>query len=246
MDIVLFFLLSLVPAFLLFLYISKNGSKREGFGTLCKKAFLSGVLSIFSVLLCSGALHILFGHLVDKEAHPFLFEFLNDVIATAFAEELCKYLHCRFFIEKQAKDASALEVVSYMTLVALGFEVMECIPYAIGASPILMLVRGVTLMHATYGFMIGRLMAKGRKKGTRAYDYLAVFITTVLHGAYDLFLSPWLTEAYDWTAFIPVSLAFLSIVEVVILFFYYRKHKNEEEYNTPILSLPAETQETVG
>ena len=65
------------------------------------------------------------------------------------------------------RPSSWLEVTVFMTLSGLGFEVIEAIPYAISSGAAPMLVRGVTMMHAAFGFVTGYFYGKGLHTGKK-------------------------------------------------------------------------------
>ena len=83
----------------------------------------------------------------------------------ALAEEVMKFLAMKRVIKD--RPSSWLEVTVFMTLSGLGFEVIEAIPYAIGSGAAPMLVRGVTMMHAAFGFVTGYFYGKGLQTGNK-------------------------------------------------------------------------------
>ena len=83
-----------------------------------------------------------------------------------------------------------------MTLVGLGFGVIENLIIAIDADPIIMIIRSIVMGHAGYGFITGWFYGKGKKTGSKALQYVGFVIAWLLHGLYDFGLSDEL-EAYN-------------------------------------------------
>lgn len=121
-----------------------------------------------------------------------------------------------------------------MTLVGIGFGLIEDIPYAIGASPIIMLVRGVTCMHGGDGFIMGYFLGKGKKTGSKVWTVLVVVVPWLLHGAYDFGLSDEFAALGDNAAFLSVSLAGFAIVTLVVLVVFFIRHKHDERFLEPM------------
>ena len=97
-----------------------------------------------------------------------------------------------------------------------------------------MLVRGITMMHIGFGYIMGRLYGKYRYTGKKVYAVLGFAVPWFFHGLYDFTLSPEVLELNDNIAFIPVSIAFACLV---LVFFYVRfviKARDKETYMTRI------------
>ncbi len=240
MELVIGYLVSCIPGILLLLWIRKRVLTEEKHRERTRKAFLRGILSVLTVMLFSTLFNLLLAFTVKKDEHFLLYTLLRNFIATAFSEELSKYLACRQTLKKDAPDASILETVVYMTLSGLGFGFIESIVYAIDTGVIHMIVRGVTMMHSTYGFMLGRFIGKSRATGKKIYTMLGLMLTTFLHGLYDFCLNPTLNEKHDWLGFISLVLAVVSLVYVFVMIRYMKKKRELEEYTAP---LPADTAE---
>ena len=50
------------------------------------------------------------------------------------------------------------------------------------------LVSGVTNMHAAFGLIMGYILAKGYRKSRKKPAILAILVSTLIHGLYDLCL----------------------------------------------------------
>lgn len=76
-----------------------------------------------------------------------------------------------------------------MVLVGLGFEVVEAIPYAVGAGPVIMFVRGVTMMHAAFGFVMGYFYGKSLNTGKKVYAIIGFVLVWFMHGLISMLLA---------------------------------------------------------
>ena len=96
-----------------------------------------------------------------------------------------------------------------------------------------MIVRGVTMMHGTFAFTVGRFMVKDRKSGKKAYTWLGLAISTCLHGLYDFCLDEKLNEMNEWIGAVSLLLAVVSLVQVFLILRYVRRKRDLEEYVAP-------------
>ena len=109
-------------------------------------------------------------------------------------------------------------MIIFMTVVSLAFGLLEDAVYAFGTNPMVMLLRGVLLMHGVYGFLEGWFYGRAKHSGKQWIAVCGFVIVWILHGAYDFGLRP---EPGDDAALLPVLLACFSLgmVLVMILFF---------------------------
>lgn len=232
--LVVAFIASLLPAIGLFLWLRGYEEDAE-FKGICNRGLLQGVLTIFPVVGCSLVFALIeFGLSrlglsgIPKTAY-------HNFIVLALSEELCKCFMFHRLLAKYQRAWSWADYVILMTLVGIGFGLAEDIPYAIGAGPIVMLVRGVTCMHGGYGFIMGYFLGKSKKTGDKKWFALGVLLPWLLHGAYDFGLSEEFATLGDLTPFLSVSLAAFAVVTLVILIIFFFKHKNDEQFRAPML-----------
>ncbi|MBQ1826125.1 MAG: PrsW family intramembrane metalloprotease, partial [Firmicutes bacterium] len=131
--LILAFIVSMIPTVLLFLWIRGQKNIAENYDNNCTKAFVRGLLSVLPVIPTSLVLNIAVNQTGFKESNPVLYQALYTFLVLAFSEELMKFLMMKSVIK--GSKHSWYEIAAYMTLVGLGFELIEAIPYAIGASP---------------------------------------------------------------------------------------------------------------
>ena len=228
--LVLYFLISMIPAALLLLWLLKQKNMPEDYTENCKNSFKAGLFSTLLVIAMSGTLVVL-GLLVRfRNDYPIAWQAYYKFIAIAFAEELCKYLAFRHVVKEH--NYSWLEYTIYMVFVGTGFEVLESIVYAFTTNPIQMLVRGVTMMHAAFAYVMGYYYGKSQYTGKKGWFILGFFISWMLHGWYDFTLSDELIALNDNWVFVPVTIALASIVLIIAFIIFVRKRRNTEMYIT--------------
>ena len=230
-------IVSLVPAIALYLWLKNRKKDDVSFRELCGTTLKRGILSVFPVLLCSAVFHIIIRLTGVKDANPLLYEALHAFLVLALAEELVKYLTFRRTLKNTDYRVSWVDVTALMTIVGTGFDLIESIVYAIGASVPVVLVRGICIPHAGYGFLVGYFYGKGVKSENPAARWTGFVLAWLIHGMYDFSLSEAFTAINENLVIIPLALAVMDIVLVILLIRFVLKAKNQEKYTDP---LPAE------
>ena len=232
--IYLMFIISLLPPLLLFFFMRNRIEKdNKAHRTLCSKALLSGILSVFLVLLFSGCTALIIGLTGIKASHPLLQTVLYNFIVLAGAEEAAKFLTLKRFMKKHPYPYSWMTIVICMMIIGIGFGLVEAVIYAIGADAMTMIVRGITMGHAGYGFIMGWFYGKAKKTGKSSYTWIALIFPILLHGTYDCFLSDYMKELNDNLPIISLVLAIMSIVTIIIAIRFLRKQRSNEVYMAP-------------
>ena len=232
------FIASLLPSIGLFLWL-RGFEEDDEFKGICNRDLIQGILTVFPVLGCSfvfaiieSSLSRLFGISgIPKAA-------FHDFIVVALSEELSKCYMFHRMLDKYQRAWSWADYVILTTLVHIGFGLAEDFPYAIGAGPIVMLVRGVTCQHGGYGFIMGYFLGKGKKSGNKKWTILGVLLPWLIHGSYDFGLSEEFSALGDNTAFLSVTLAGLGIVILLVLIVFFIRHKHDENFMAPMVPLP--------
>ena len=228
---VIAFLLSIVPSVLIFILLKKRHKEDLLYKKSCNIAFISGLISALPIILVSGTLFIINGILrltLLKDVNILVYKAIYTFIVLALAEEAVKYIAFRIILKKTAYVYSMADVVAVMVIIGAGFGLIEDIPYAIGADPITMLVRGVTMGHVGYGFIMGWFYGKQLHTGKKRFGILALALPWLLHGLYDFSLIPELIELNDNLVLIAFFLALADIAAVVLMIIYFiRSHKKE-------------------
>lgn len=235
--LILAIVVSFVPALALYRWLKNRIKDEKAYKELCQSALKRGMLSIFPILLASAVFQILLRLTGVMEANRLLYDALHTFIVLAFAEELVKYRTFRGTLKKTDDPVSWLDVTILMTITGIGFDLIESIVYTIGASVPVVLVRGICIPHAGYGFLVGYFYGKGVKSGKQAVRWTGFVLAWLLHGLYDFSLTDSFIALNDNLMAVALVLAVLDIVLVIWLVRFVRKAKKQETYTEP---LPAE------
>ena len=235
---ILALIISFVPCVALFLWL-RNLHKQDGtdFRKLCNKTFGFGMLSVLPIIILSLASNLILNISGLYDISPLLYEAIYTFVVLALVEELTKFAVFRLILKKTTGyQFSWLDVTALMTVVGLGFDVIESIAYGIGASIPVVLVRGICIPHAGYGFITGYFYGKGLKSGKASDRWTGFFLAFFIHGLYDFSLSPEFVALNENLFFVAMLLALLDILLVIMLVVFCRKAKKNEMYTAPLIA----------
>ena len=230
----LFFAISLLPSFAL--YFLMRGLKKDSgeYRKMCRGALLAGATCAVPVVFASMFLNmaeIILGRVLGED--PVLRTVFHAFITLALAEEGVKCLTLFRFIKNKA--CSWLDMVCFMTMIGLGFGLLEDIPYAIGAGAGVMLVRGVLVMHGGYGFIMGYFMGRAGKTGKKGWASVGFLLPWLLHGAYDCCLSDTLNAVNEDIGIISVLLAGGAFITAVVCIIFILRARKNDLYTEPFI-----------
>ena len=238
---ILIFLLSLIPTVLIIVWMFKRHKKEDiSYRRSAKSFLIGGLISVLPILAISGTFFFvnkILTSTVLKDMPVLIYQLIYDFIVLALAEELVKFFTFKIILNKRKDNYSWMDIISFMVIIGAAFGFVEDIPYAIGADPITMLVRGFTMGHVAYALIMGYLYAKGLKTKKNIYKVLAFLIPWIMHGIYDYSLTPELIELNDNFAFIGISMALIDVILLIILIVFFAKEKKhgKEKYTEPII-----------
>ena len=228
-------IVSLVPSIALYLwlkkYIADNETDRK---TISRRALLRGAGVVLPVILGSGASYFLLRATHLKDTAPLAYQALYAFIVLAFMEELFKYLAFRKVLKMSDYPFSWLDVTALMTVVALGFGILESVLYMFGASIPVVLVRGICVPHAGYGYIMGYFYGKAARTGKSGYRWFGFALAWLIHGLYDFSLSEEFTALNENLILVSLLLALLDMALVVMLIVFVKKAKNRSMYIEPL------------
>ena len=216
---VIAFVVSAIPSVALYFWLKSLKSDEE-YKENCKNTLKRGMLTVFPVILLSLSFTIIGRLLKIAEINQYLYDAYYKMIVLALAEEIAKFMALKKFLKD--KQFSWLDVIVYMVLIGIGFEIAESMVFAIGTDVISMAVRGLTIMHGAFAYVMGRLYGKSLKTGKKVYAVLGFVLPWLMHGIYDFTLTEEIVDVYDWVPIIPVSIAFFSLVLIIQLIFFIR------------------------
>lgn len=190
----LFFILSLLPAFLIGLYVYEKDREKEPAKLLLKLA-LGGVLSTILTLIISGILGIFFPIFnTDTENLNLVELFFYVFVGVALVEEFSKWIIVYKISYNDRAFDHVYDMIVYSVFVALGFAGLENLLYVYSSGIFTALLRFVLAVpgHACDGVFIGYYLGlaklasvNGNEKLSKKYKLLSLVVPTILHGIYD-------------------------------------------------------------
>lgn len=231
----------MIPSVLIIIWMKKRKKDDRLYQKNCNSAIIRGLVSVLPILVLSATFEIM-NALVKTLLFPDIPELVYKVSYTflvlAFVEEIVKFL-CLFFLLKKKNDAYTwADVVAFMVIIGTAFGLIEDIPFAINSNAISILVRGFTMGHVSYAFLMGWFYGKRLYTGKKFYAFIAVLFPWLLHGIYDFSLTPELLEWSDNMAFIPFVMVFIDLVAIILMirFFIRAGKKKDEKYHQPLMT----------
>lgn len=237
---IVIFLASIVPSVLIVVLLRRRRKEDLLYKKSCNSAILRGLISVLPIVAVSAVLSLLNSVIrtfVFSNMSDLLYQALYTFIVLAFAEELVKFGVFRLLLKKKFNEYTWADVVAFMVIIGTMFGLIEDIPYAIGSNPIEMLIRGFTMGHVGYAFIMGWFYGKKLYTGKRLYGVFAFVLPLLLHGAYDFSLSPELIALNDNLVVIGLSLATFDLVLLILMIRFFIRARKKERYNIPLVKI---------
>ena len=225
---------SFIPSVSLFLWLRNRLKKEDAYRKLCSQTLWQGAKCMLPILLLSGCSYILLRLTGLHNTNPLLYQALYMFIVLALMEEAAKYRGFMRILKKPDYAYSWLDTAVLMTIIGLGFGMLESVIYAIGASVPVVLVRGICVPHAGYGFLTGYFYGKGSKTDKPVMKWTGFLLAWLIHGLYDFSLSEEFIALNDNLAIIALLLALLDVVLVFLLIVFARRAKKQALYTEPL------------
>ncbi|MBR6332430.1 MAG: PrsW family intramembrane metalloprotease [Dehalococcoidales bacterium] len=229
MDIVIAFIASLVPSIIVYIWLKRTRKDQPGYSACCRQALFGGFLSIIGITLSALILNIIGALISPLHDNAIPWTIYKTFVLFALTEEFWKYFFFRRTLKKTSYDYSWYDVAAMMTIVGLGFGILESVLYSLSMSPIEAIIRGITLGHGTYGFIMGYYFGKAYYTGKKRYHVIALLVPYLLHALYDFSLSEAVTnnDIFIFTAFF---IAVFDVAIVIRMIIFFAKGKKQEKY----------------
>ena len=233
MVVLIAFACCLAPSLALFFWVRKLQKDKPGYMDTCRKALLNGFLAAVPVVVICLVLSILGSILGLDDRSTIPGAIYRCFVMFALTEEGSKFFLFRQTLKKTTCDVSWFDVVVFMTLVGVGFGILENIFCSLDMGLGQAIIRGLTIGHGGYGFIMGYFYAKAVKTGKKWYYVVAFMLPYLLHAFYDFGLSPAM-EPYFLFTFITVTLAALDLALVIIMIVFFARRHKDERYTEPL------------
>ncbi len=228
-------LVSFLPFIAFYLWLKGQKKDDANYQQLCRDSLFQGFWCVLPVTLMSGASYIVLRLTGLQNSHVLLYKALYNFIVLALMEEIAKFLAFWRVMKKSDYPFSWLDLTIMMTIASIGFGLIESVVYAIGSNIPTVLIRGICLPHAGYGFIVGYFYGKGCKTGNPMQKWIGFALAWFMHGLYDFSLSEEFIAINDNLVFIPFLLALFDIVLVILLIRFVRRARKDQAYTEPVL-----------
>ena len=237
---ILAFLFSIIPSVLIFVLLRRRHKDDTVYKKKCNSALFRGLISVFPIIGISGILFILNNVLkltLFQNINVLVYKAIYTFIVLALSEEIVKYFAFRLLLKKRDYAYSWADIVAVMVIIGCAFGLIEDLPYAIGSDPITMMVRGFTMGHVGYGFIMGWFYGKRLDTGKKLYGVIAFVLPWLLHGIYDFSLSPELIELNEGFIAVALFMALLDIILLVLMIRFFIHSKKLDRYQRVVMPL---------
>ena len=232
---ILSLIVSFIPAVLLYVYLRNLRRDDPGYRLNCRRLLTRGILCSFAVALLALLASAAWKLSGLGERSPLLKAAFRTVIIAACIEELVKYRTANRVIRKNMDTVSWLDCIAFVTIVGIGFQLIESVFYMLESNPVQILVRGFTMGHPAYGILMGYFIGKALHTGNRGYRAAAWGLPFLLHSVYDFSLADEVQAINDNFAFIPVISVIVELAILIRGILLIRKVRRGTEYTEPFL-----------
>lgn len=200
-----------------------------------RQALMNGFKVVLPVILFGIVFTLIFRFVLKlSEKTSILGAFTYTFFTLALSEELSKGYMTYSLIKKNAIEYSWFDLIVYMVIVSIGFDILESALFALDTSPVQILIRGIAMPHIAYGFFMGYFAGKAMKTKNKFNYVLALIIPWILHGAYDFCLKPIVAEDRLFVMVTAILLALSNLIIAVLMIVFLNKSKNDPVYTETI------------
>ena len=229
---ILIVIASFIPSILFYFFLRSLRKDNEQYKKDCRKTLIRGFFAAIPIFLLDLVIVILLGITgISKSVSPVVETLIRCFIINAFVEELVKVWTGNKMIKQNHDTVSWQDMIAFIAIASVGFEISEGIVYILSSSPGQMVVRGISMMHISFGLIEGWYIGKYAKTGDKKYMFLSLGLSILIHGLYNFGLSE---VAPDVFGMFSVTAAAASAIFWIYMAFYIRKKNKDPEFTSPI------------
>ena len=190
---ILSIIVSILPIFLIGLFIYKKDKRKEP-SKLLLKLFICGISSCFPALF----LEVIFGSFLPDMNYMNIYQiFLYSFFVIALSEEFCKWFFVYKISYRHDEFDSLYDMIVYASFVALGFACFENLLYVSSKGILAGFLRAISAVpgHVCDGIFMGSYLSlakineiRGNNNSSKKYKIYSLVIPTMVHGIYDFCL----------------------------------------------------------
>ena len=229
--LILAVIVSFIPSILLFLFLRNNRKEDEQYRKDCLKLLGQGFLIALLIFLFDLIIKIPWNLIGIGKKYPMIDRLFTCFIVNATVEEISKFLVANNLIKNNSAKVSRLDIISFLTISAIGFGLVEDMIYVFTTNIGQIIVRGIQMGHVPYQLLMSMLYTKGIIDRDDKFRVLAFVAPILLHGTYNFLLTP---DLPDWTIPIELLLVLAEFIYIIYMIFFIRKKRNDTSYTDPI------------
>ena len=236
-------LLGFIPCLWYYFFLKNLKKEDEQYKKDCRKTFIRGLLSGIPIFLLDLAFQLVLSLLgVYDKVSPMVKDLIKCFVINAFVEELVKVWIGKKMIKKNRDTVTWLDMIAYIVISSIGFEIAEGCVLMLSSGPIIMIIRGISMMHIVFGLIEGWYNGKYASTGEKKYMILSMAVSILIHGLYNFGLSE---NAPEYMGIFSILAAVASVVYWVYMVFYIRKKKEDPAFTTPLYGEKAEEESAI-
>lgn len=233
--------LSFIPSILYYFFLKGLRKEDDQYRKDCRKTLGRGLLSGFPIFLLDLAIVLVMNLLgLTDKVSPVVRDLFKCFVINAFVEELVKVWIGKKMIKKNRDTVSWLDMIAFITISSIGFEIAESAVYMLTTGAGQMIVRGISMMHIVFGLIEGWYNGKYVSTGDKKYMVLSMAVSIFIHGIYNFGLSD---NAPEFFGVFSLIFAAGSVVFWIYMIFYIRKKKVDPEFTSPMYGAKEEVTE---
>jgi RsiW-degrading membrane proteinase PrsW (M82 family) len=238
MIVIVVFLVSLIPSVFYYFYLRNLKKDNEEYKKNCRNTLFRGLLAGFPIFILDLVLSLGLSALGLKDIlSPAWMELIKCFVINAFVEELVKVSIGYKTIKKNRDNVTWLDMITYITISSIGFEILESAFYIPSMNAGQMLIRGLSMMHVSFGLIEGWYAGKYTQTGKNIYRVLTMAVKIIIHGLYNFGLRQ---EAPELMGAFSLLAAAGCLVYWIYMIFYIRRKKEDPDFTTPLYASAAE------
>ena len=219
METIILIILSILPVFLIGLYIRFSDKNKEPAGLIIK-LFLGGLGAIVVTTILTLIISMFYPDILEVTEMSFDYTelFFISFFAIGLVEEFSKWIFVYSISFNNKHFDETFDMIVYAVFVSLGFACIENIMYVLQGGIKIALLRSVLSVpgHACFGVYMGYYLLKtkmctlrGDKKNKNINMFKSIIIPMLLHGA------------FDFLVFCNTGIAFFILVVLVIILYVF-------------------------
>ena len=208
---------SILPVFLIGMYIYKKDKNKESANLIVKLlsgGLLSATLTVIITIVLGLFFNIFSAEFTELEGLKLI---IYAFICVALIEEISKWIMLYVIGYNNIEYDETYDILLYGAFIGLGFALIENILYVIQGGVSTAILRAFTAvpMHTILGVIMGSLLGKSKEypKSNAKNRILSILIPVIIHGTYDYCI---MNESYYIISILVLIISFIYAIMLLI------------------------------